>query len=92
MGQGSGVAMSCSIGHGPSLDMALLWLWHRLAATAQIRLLAWELPCAVGAPQKKKKKKKKSTINSNTSGFISYIQKFLLYLTLKMEENVPYNK
>ena len=26
----------------------LLWLWYRLAATALIRPLAWELPHAVG--------------------------------------------
>ena len=29
--------------------MALLWLWHRLTATALIRPLAWELPYAAGA-------------------------------------------
>ena len=31
----------------------LLWLWHRPAATAPIRPLAWELPYAVGAPAPK---------------------------------------
>ena len=44
------------------LDLALLWLWHRLAATALIRPLAWEPPKAVGVAlkgQKTKKKKKK---------------------------------
>ena len=44
-------------------DPALLWLWHRVAAVAPIRPLAWESPHAVGAalekaksppPQKKK--------------------------------------
>ena len=29
-------------------DPALLWLWCRLAATAPIRPLAWELPYAAG--------------------------------------------
>ena len=33
-------------------DLALLWLWHRPAATAPIRLLAWELPHATGAALK----------------------------------------
>ena len=37
----------------------LLWLWCRLAATAPIQPLAWELLYAVGAALKKKKKKKK---------------------------------
>ena len=43
--EGSGVAVSCGVGlrHGSDL----MWLWHRLAATALIRPLAWELPCAV---------------------------------------------
>ena len=29
-------------------DLALLWLWHRPAAAAPIRSLAWELPYATG--------------------------------------------
>ena len=36
-------------------DLALLWLWHRLAM-APIQPLAWELPYVVGAALKKKKK------------------------------------
>ena len=35
------------------LDLALLWLWCRLAAVAPIRPLAWEPPyAALAAPQK----------------------------------------
>ena len=34
----------------------LLWLWHRLAASAPIQPLAWELPYATGAAIKKKEK------------------------------------
>ena len=30
-------------------DLALLWLWRRLAATAPIRPLAWEPPYAANA-------------------------------------------
>ena len=37
-------------------DPALLWLWCRPAAIAQIRPLAWEIPCATGVALKKKKK------------------------------------
>ena len=55
MGQGSGVAMSCSTGHRPGLDPALLWLWCELAAVALIQPLAWEPPYAAGAALKKKK-------------------------------------
>ena len=39
------------------MDLALLWLWCRLAAVALIQLLAWEGPYAVGAALKKQKKK-----------------------------------
>ena len=45
--------MSC--GSGPTL----LWLWHRLAATAPIGPLAWEPPYAAGTGLKRQKKKKK---------------------------------
>ena len=34
----------------------MLWLWHRLAAVAAIRPLAWEIPYAMGLALKKKKK------------------------------------
>ena len=37
----------------------MLWFWRRLAATAHIRLLAWEPPYAIGAAPEKAKKKKK---------------------------------
>ena len=68
--------MSCGAGHGQGLDLVLLWLWHRLAAVAQIRCLAWETPYAVGAALKAKKKKKHqfvmqlNEINSHYSKFI----------------------
>ena len=41
-----GVAMSCGIDCRRGLDLALLWLWCRSAATAPIGPLAWEPPCA----------------------------------------------
>ena len=51
----SHVAVSCGVGGRRGLDPLLLWLWCRLAASAPIPPLAWELPYAVGAaPQKKK--------------------------------------
>ena len=59
VGWGSRVAVSCGVGRRQGLDLALLWLWCRLAATAPIWPLAWELPCAMGVAQKKEKKKKR---------------------------------
>ena len=49
------IAVSCGVGHGCDSDLALLWLWHRLAATAPIRPLAWELLCATSVALKSKK-------------------------------------
>ena len=47
-------------------DPVLLWLWHRLAATALIRPQVWEPPYAEGAAQemarRQKKKKDKHTV------------------------------
>ena len=34
--KGSGIAVSCGIGHRPELDLASLWLWCRWAAAALI--------------------------------------------------------
>ena len=47
--------MSCSVGRRGSWDLALLWLWRRLAAVALIRPLAWEPPYAVGLALKRQK-------------------------------------
>ena len=55
--KGSGIAMSCGVGGRHSLDLGLLWLWHRPAATALIRPLAWETPYAVGVALKRQKTK-----------------------------------
>ena len=57
MGWGSGVAVSCGVGHRHGLDPALLWLWYRPAATAPIGPIAWEPPNALGAPLKKKRER-----------------------------------
>ena len=51
--------MSCGVGCKLILDLVLLWLWCRSAATAPIRHLAWELPYAVCVALKRQKKKKK---------------------------------
>ena len=56
------VAMICGAGCRRSSDPTLLCLWRRLAATAPIRPLAWELPYATGAAQEMAKRQKK-TVN-----------------------------
>ena len=57
LGQGSGIAMSCGVGHGRGSDPTLLWLWSRQAAADLIQPIAWKLPYATHAAFKKKKKK-----------------------------------
>ena len=44
-----GSAVSCGVGRRHGSDLMLLWLWHRPAATALIRPLAWEPPYAAEA-------------------------------------------
>ena len=57
--------MSCGVGHTCGLDLALLWLWCRLAAVAPIRPLAWEPPYATGTALKRQKKKIYNELNSS---------------------------
>ena len=65
--------MSYGVGRRHGLDLALLWLWRRLAATAPIRPLAWEPPYATGVALKRtkktKKKKKKKKLKSHSHPF-----------------------
>ena len=55
--------MSCSVGCRRGSDLALLWLWCRLDATASIRPLAWEPPYASGVALKRKKKERKKRLS-----------------------------
>ena len=48
-----GLAVSC-VGRRRGLDLTLLWLWCRLAATAPIQPLVLELTYATGVTPKKK--------------------------------------
>ena len=53
--------VSCGVGRRRGLDLELLWLWCRPAATALIGPLAWEPTYAAGSgPGKGKKTKKKN--------------------------------
>ena len=51
--------MSCGVDCRRGLDPTLLWFWQRQVATAPMRPLAWDPPCAVGAALEKKKRQKK---------------------------------
>ena len=55
------LTLLCNADHGGSSDLALLWLWCRLAAVALIQPLAEELSYVVGWPQKYKKQKQNKT-------------------------------
>jgi len=55
--------MNCGVGCRCGSDPMLLWLWHRLAATALIRPLAWEPPYAVGVAQEMAKRQKQQEQN-----------------------------
>ena len=59
--------MSCGISRRRSLDPVLLWLWRRPVATAPIKLLAWEPPCAWREALEKAKRPKKKLFNLSVS-------------------------
>ena len=58
-GLGIDVAVSCGVGCRRDLDLALLWLWHRLAAIAPIGPLVWNLHMPQCGPKKTKKKRER---------------------------------
>ena len=59
------------VGHSCVSYLALLWLWRRPVATALIRPLAWEPPCASGAALNRQKTKKKDNIFSYFRCFVT---------------------
>ena len=73
--------MSCDEGRRCGSDLALLWLWCRLAATAPIRPLTWETPYTMSVALKKKKKKKKKDNSMLWVTFVS-IYAFLYFHTV----------
>ena len=80
--------MSCGVGHRCSLDLALVWLWHRPAVAAPIQPLAWELPYAMDEALKRKKKKSKIVTHirkNNTLHFIYYLSHYLSEQTGEMK-------
>ena len=55
------------MGHRCGSDLALLWLWHRPAATNLIRPLAWEPPYAADEALEKVEKTKRENQVSRCS-------------------------
>ena len=66
----------------------MLWLWHRLMATAPIRPLAWEPPYAVGAALRRQKNKNK--INKIIS-WIQLLWKTVEQLLKKLKLKLPHD-
>ena len=65
--------MSCDTGRRRGSDLALLWLWCRLVATALIGPLAWEPPYAAGVAIKSKKRKKKKNLKGGTRNELKWL-------------------
>ena len=65
--------LSHGVGHGRSSDPALLWLWHRPAAVAQIQPLVWEPPYAEGAPPHPKKIHRKN-LHQDSNCSVQWLQ------------------
>ena len=55
--KGSGIAVSCGIGHRQDSNLMLLWLWCRPAPVAPVQPQAWELLCDLGVALKKEEKR-----------------------------------
>ena len=76
--------MSCGIGHRHSWDLAWLWLWRRLVATAPIGPLAWEPLYAMGAAQENGKKTKNKTKQKNKKNLLILIRShFSIFFALE---------
>ena len=64
--------MSCGVGRRCGSDLVLLYLWHKLPATALIQPLAWDPPYSVDMAIKgQKKEKERKTENSICSSFLT---------------------
>ena len=65
--------MSCGVGRRRGSDPVWLWLWQRPVATALIRPLAWEPPCAMGAALEKAKRQKKKKKKVGHRKFVIFV-------------------
>ena len=67
------------------LDLALLWLWCRLAATDPIRPLPWKPPYAMGVALRKGKKTKKFFFPRKFKIGVPVVAQWLMNLTRNHE-------
>ena len=63
--KGSGIAMSCDVGHRSGLDLGLLRLWCRPVVTAPIQPLVWNFHMPQMLPEKDKKTKITTTAKNH---------------------------
>ena len=84
--------MSCGVDCTHNSDLALLWLWRRLAETAPVRPLAWEPPCAMCVALKRQKTKDKKKKKERKKEKINKIDKPLVRLTKEKRERAQINK
>ena len=75
--------MNCGV------DLALLWLWCRLAAAPLIRPLAWELPYAMGVALKRPKKKTFKNCESLCCTPLPCKTSYINYRSIKKKRGVP---
>ena len=68
-----GIALSYGVGCRYCSDLALQWLWCRLAPASPTGPLAWELPYATGADLKLKKKKRPEKKEACKRSAIKYV-------------------
>ena len=78
VGWGSSVAVSFGVGCRRGSDLALLWLWCRLAAVVPVRALAWESPYAVGVALEKKESRTVSVLQKLPSSSFDFMSSALV--------------
>ena len=83
----------CCVGCRCSSDLALLWLWCRLVATALIQPLTWELPYATSAALKKdKKRKRKKSLDEVITRKEKNMSETQIYIKEKHQKGVSVSK
>ena len=83
--------MSCDVDRRFGLNLALLWLWHRPAATAPIWSLAWEPPCAMGAALKRRNKTEKLTfitVHTSLNSFSIFTISFVNSVSVRLQRSI----
>ena len=80
MGSGSGITLSCGVGHRQGSDLALLGLGCRPATAALVGPLAFELPYAAGEVLKKREREKRKKTKTKNLTHTATIKKLNIFL------------